>query len=75
MAFEDIIGYAVIIGTFVLVIYPLASPLITVYMAQTSDPKITLLWTFVLPFVFVCILYAFWKRLMGEKPLGENSSW
>lgn len=74
-SFEDIIGYIVIIGTFILVIYPLTSPLISTFRTQATDPKITLLWTFVLPFVFLCILYAFYKRLMGEKPLGENSSW
>lgn len=73
MAFEDIIGYIIVLGAFTLVFLPLLAPLISTFVTQSTDPKVTLLWTLVQPVIFILIIYAFYKRLMGEKPYGENN--
>ena len=70
MSFEDVIGYVLIFGIFVVGFLPIMSGFII--QAQTgSDSRIAFMLGIVVPFILLAFIVAFFIRIRGEKPFGE----
>ena len=78
MSFEDVIGYVVIFGMLFLVFLPLLSTFVQTAIGTATtagDTKTAFVLTLVIPAIIVFAIYAFGKRLEGEKPFSASSPW
>lgn len=70
MAFEDFVGYFIIMVIFIVGFLPLLSGFV-VQAQAIADSKTAMVLGFLIPFILIVIVVAFFIRLKGEKPFGE----
>ncbi len=70
MAFEDFVGYFIIMVIFIVGFLPLLSDFI-IQAQSIADPKTAMVLGFLIPFILIVMVVAFFMRLKGEKPFGE----
>ena len=69
-AFEDFIGYFVIMIIFIAGFMPVLSDFV-VQAQAIADDKTALVLGFLIPFILIVIVVAFFIRLKGNQPFGE----
>jgi hypothetical protein len=70
MAFEDFVGYFIIMVIFIVGFLPILSGFI-IQAQAIADSKTAMVLGFLIPFILIVIIVAFFIRLRGEKPFGE----
>lgn len=69
-SFEDFIGYFIIMIIFIAGFLPFLSGFI-VDAQVIADPKTAMVLGFLIPFILIVIVVAFFIRLRGNQPFGE----
>jgi len=70
MAFEDFVGYFIIMVIFIVGFLPILSGFI-IQAQAIANSKTAMVLGFLIPFILIVIIVAFFIRLRGEKPFGE----
>jgi hypothetical protein len=70
MAFEDFIGYFIIMVIFIVGFLPLLSQFI-VQAQVISDSTTAMVLGFLIPFILIVMVVAFFIRLRGNQPFGQ----
>lgn len=70
MSFEDVIGYVLIFGIFVVGFLPIMGGFI-IQAQSGADSKTAFMLALVVPFIILAFIVAFFIRIRGEKPFGE----
>jgi RsiW-degrading membrane proteinase PrsW (M82 family) len=70
MAFEDFVGYFIIMAVFIVGFLPLLADFVT--QAQSvAEPKTAMVLGFLIPFILIVMVVAFFMRLKGDEPMGS----
>lgn len=70
MAFEDFIGYFIIMVIFIVGFLPLLSQFI-VQAQVIADANTAMVLGFLIPFILIVMVVAFFIRLRGNTPFGQ----
>ena len=69
-SFEDFIGYFIIMIIFIVGFLPLLTQFI-VQAQVIADPKTAMVLGFLIPFILIVMVVAFFIRLKGNQPFGQ----